>query len=157
MIKRGSICPMTTAKVKDGTTEYGLKARNKGDRLIFLYLGHQKEGEELDPEEVLRDMGWSESEKEPEFTVMEKFYQKLHLAKVLVINNITSNHLHINSLEDIENKGSPICVAEFDDGTTFKLYIEHVLAATYYVEETGKLSTFYCGTPIVLELGKGFK
>lgn len=58
MFKRGSLCPMSTAKIKIGTTEFGIKAPKRGDRLMFIYLGIQKEGEEMDPEKILNEMGW---------------------------------------------------------------------------------------------------
>lgn len=38
----------------------GFKAPNRGDRLIFLYLGTQEKGKEFDSEKVLFDLGYSE-------------------------------------------------------------------------------------------------
>lgn len=57
----GDIAPMKSAKVALDNAEFGFKAKNsrKGDRLVFMYIGHyDHEQEPLDPEQVLRDLGW---------------------------------------------------------------------------------------------------
>ena len=60
-MKPGDIAPMKSAKVNFGGAEFGFKAKNsrKGDRLIFMFLGHHNgDDEPFDPEQVLRNLGW---------------------------------------------------------------------------------------------------
>lgn len=58
-MKIGDICPMSTATIRLGRNQYGMKAPNRGDRLVFLYVGlQQKDAPEIDIESQLRKLGW---------------------------------------------------------------------------------------------------
>lgn len=60
VMTRGSVVEMKSAKISVDNMEFCYKAKNsrKGDRLVFIYLGHQEGSDELDAEAILRDMGW---------------------------------------------------------------------------------------------------
>lgn len=59
-MKAGQIVEMKSANIQTEFCEIGVQAKNshKGDRLVFIYVGHQDSGEELDVDQVLRNLGW---------------------------------------------------------------------------------------------------
>lgn len=150
---RGDLCPMSSASVKYGGNTYGFKAPKRGDRLMFIYLGVCKKGENFNPDEYLKAMGWTPPETiEPEPTIMEKFYQDLTNATGIILNGtFTSRHLSIYDPDSIK-EGEPICRAVFKSQEDFCLYKKHVNSATSYNEKTKQLRIFYYGKFVDIEL-----